>query len=132
MSENIRVHSIIGRFLEHERIFVFGEGSEEEFFLSSADWMPRNLDRRVEILAPISSESVRERIRRECVIPLELDNCRVYDMDSEGTYRRRRPEKGQAPVDAQLLAAAPRPVSPESESSQRPVAKVAAMHETPS
>ncbi len=75
---------------------------------------------------------MRERIRRECIVPLELDNSRVYDMDSEGTYKRRRPEKGQALVDAQLLAAAPRPVSPESETSPGPLVKVDALHESPS
>ena len=53
VSENIRVISIVGRFLEHERVFVFGPPGEEEFFLSSADWMPRNLHRRVEILFPV-------------------------------------------------------------------------------
>jgi polyphosphate kinase len=107
ISENIRVHSIIGRFLEHERVFVFGEGADEEFYLSSADWMPRNLDRRVEVLVPICSEAARERIRQECILPLQLDNCRVYAMQSDGTYCRRRPADGQTAVDAQVVAASP-------------------------
>jgi polyphosphate kinase len=104
VSENIRVQSLIGRFLEHERIFVFGPRGEEDFYLASADWMPRNLDRRVELMAPISSETVRERIRQECIAPLELDNSRVYEMDSEGSYRRRKRSLADQPVkDAQLL-----------------------------
>ncbi len=55
VSDNIRVFSILGRFLEHERVFVFGPPGEEEFFLSSADWMPRNLHRRVEMMFPVES-----------------------------------------------------------------------------
>jgi polyphosphate kinase len=104
VSDNIRVQSLIGRFLEHERAFVFGPKGEEDFYLSSADWMPRNLDRRVELMAPIASETVRERIRQECLAPLELDNSRVYEMDPEGVYRRRKRSPADQPVqDAQLL-----------------------------
>jgi polyphosphate kinase len=103
ISEHIRVRSLIGRFLEHERIFVFGPEGEEDFYFSSADWMPRNLDRRVELLAPILSEHVRERIRRECIQPLDIDNSRVYEMDARGVYRRRRPPAEQPAKDAQLL-----------------------------
>jgi len=104
VSERIRVQSLIGRFLEHERVFVFGAGSDEDFFLSSADWMPRNLDRRVEVLVPIASPAVRGRIRQECLAPLVADNCRLYQMNADGTYRRRRPSEEQLPVDAQLSA----------------------------
>jgi polyphosphate kinase len=96
------VRSLIGRFLEHERVFLFGPEGEEDFFLSSADWMPRNLDRRVEVLFPVTNEAVRNRIRHECLLPLELDNQRVYEMSADGTYQRRRPAEGQAPIDAQL------------------------------
>jgi polyphosphate kinase len=102
VSDRIRVYSLIGRFLEHERVFLFGPGGEEDFFLSSADWMPRNLDRRVEVLFPVASEAVRARIRNECLVPLELDNQRVYEMSADGTYQRRRPAEGQAPIDAQV------------------------------
>jgi polyphosphate kinase len=104
VSENISVRSMIGRFLEHERVFVFGPPGEDEYFLASADWMPRNLDRRVEILFPVSSESIRARIRRECIEPIELDNARVYEMQSDGSYVQRRPAEGEALRDAQLLA----------------------------
>jgi len=104
VSENIRVRSVIGRFLEHERVFVFGPPGEDEYFLASADWMPRNLDRRVEILFPVANESIRARIRRECIEPLELDNVLVYEMQSDGSYQRRVPRDGEAERDAQLLA----------------------------
>ncbi len=102
ISERIRVLSLLGRFLEHERVFLFGPEGEEEFFLSSADWMPRNLDRRVEVLFPVKSEAIRMRIRNECLLPLELDNLRVYEMAADGTYHRRVPGQQQLPIDAQL------------------------------
>jgi len=104
VSERIRVRSLIGRFLEHARVYVFGAEADEEFYISSADWMPRNLDRRVEVLAPIGCERVRARIREECMTTIEQDNCRVYEMDADGVYTRRRPAEGDSPSDAQLLA----------------------------
>jgi polyphosphate kinase len=102
VSDNIRVRSLVGRFLEHERVFLFGPEGEEDFFLSSADWMPRNLDRRVEVLFPVTSEHVRTRIRNECLLPLQVDNQRVYEMNADGIYQRRRPAEGQPAIDAQL------------------------------
>ena len=102
ISENIRVRSLIGRFLEHERVFMFGPPGEEELFLSSADWMPRNFDRRVEVIFPITNEVIRRQVVTECLTPIALDNCRVYELDSDGTYRRRQPLTGEACIDAQL------------------------------
>jgi polyphosphate kinase len=102
VSERIVVRSLLGRFLEHERVFLFGPEGEEDFFLSSADWMPRNLDRRVEVLFPVKSEAIRTRIRNECLVPLELDNLRAYEMSADGTYRRRVPGEHDLPSDAQL------------------------------
>jgi polyphosphate kinase len=104
VSENIRVFSLIGRFLEHERVYVFGPESEEEVFLSSADWMPRNLDRRVEVLFPVLDPQLRERIRREVREPLELDNSRVYEMRPDGQYQRRQPEDEASIRNGQLIA----------------------------
>jgi polyphosphate kinase len=101
VSENIRVLSIVGRFLEHERVFVFGVPGEEQFYLSSADWMPRNLHRRVEILFPVDAEPLREQIRQEVIEPALADNAFAYDMDAEGVYRRRTPPDGEAPRGAQ-------------------------------
>jgi polyphosphate kinase len=95
VSENIRVMSILGRFLEHERVIVFGPPGEEEFFLSSADWMPRNLHRRVELLFPVESEPLREQIRQEVIEPALADNGTAYDMDADGTYRRRATPEGE-------------------------------------
>jgi polyphosphate kinase len=102
VSENIRVMSILGRFLEHERVMVFGPPGEEEFFLSSADWMPRNLHRRVEIMFPVESAALREQIRQEVLEPGLTDNAHAYDMDADGTYARRVPADGTPPRGAQI------------------------------
>ncbi|HEY3667288.1 MAG TPA: polyphosphate kinase 1, partial [Polyangiaceae bacterium] len=102
VSERIVVRSLLGRFLEHERVFLFGPEGNEEFFLSSADWMPRNLDRRVEVLFPVTSEALQTRIRNECLVPLELDNMRAYEMLADGSYLRRVPTEHALPSDAQL------------------------------
>jgi polyphosphate kinase len=88
ISETIRVFSIVDRFLEHSRILVFGEGSKERVFLSSADWMPRNFERRVEVMFPIEAEDLRRRIVEE-IIPAYLnDNRRMRMLKSDGTYAR--------------------------------------------
>ena len=71
-------------------------------FLSSADWMPRNFDRRVEVIFPISNEVIRRQIVTECLTPIALDNSRVYEMESDGTYQRRRPLPDEPRIDAQL------------------------------
>jgi polyphosphate kinase len=104
ISENIRVYSLVGRFLEHERVYVFGPPEDAEYYLSSADWMPRNLDRRVEVLFPVSDERLRERVRKEVLEPFRADDCRVYEMDRDGNYRRRQPRHADAPVDGQVFA----------------------------
>jgi len=88
ISENIRVISIVGRFLEHERVFAFGPEGEEEFYLSSADWMPRNLYRRVEILFPVEDKALRERLRHEVLEPALDANRQAYRMDTSGVYTR--------------------------------------------
>lgn len=101
VSENIRVSSIIGRFLEHERVFVFGTPGEEEFFLSSADWMPRNLHRRVEVLFPIEAEVLRQQIRDEVIGPALADNSRAYDMKEDGQYVQRTNRNDAPAINAQ-------------------------------
>ena len=112
VSHNIRVHSIIGRFLEHERVFAFGPDGEDGFFLSSADWMPRNLDRRVEALFPVEADKLREQIRLEVIAPALADNSSAYQLDNTGAYVRRAPGPGQPPLGAQteiLARRLPRP-----------------------
>jgi polyphosphate kinase len=88
ISESIRVRSILGRFLEHPRLFVFGSEGHERFFLSSADWMPRNFYDRVEVLFPIDAERLREQLRREVIEPALRHDARAYELHSDGSYER--------------------------------------------
>jgi polyphosphate kinase len=87
VSENIRVRSIVGNFLEHARIFYFLNGGAEEFYMASADWMPRNLDKRVEILFPVESPVIREQVRHILQIQLE-DNVKAHILQPDGTYEK--------------------------------------------
>lgn len=91
LSENIEVRSLIGRFLEHSRIFYYFNDGREDLFLSSADWMPRNLDRRIEILFPIEDEKCRSRVLEVLIYQL-LDTDRARIMQPNGSYRRFRDE----------------------------------------
>jgi len=88
ISETIRVFSVVDRFLEHSRILVFGEGSKEQVFLSSADWMPRNFERRVEVMFPVEAEDLRRRIVEEIIPTYLSDNRRMRMLRSDGTYVR--------------------------------------------
>ena len=89
-SESIRVGSIIGRFLEHSRVYRFINGGQDEIYLGSADLMNRNLDRRVEILFPIEDERIKERIVREVMEPALTDTVKMRWLQSDGTYLRPR------------------------------------------
>jgi polyphosphate kinase len=88
ISENIRVRSIVDRFLEHSRILVFGEGAKQQVFLSSADWMPRNFDRRVEVMYPVEAEDLRWRIVEEIIPAYLQDNCRARVLLADGSYAK--------------------------------------------
>lgn len=107
VSETIRVTSIIGRFLEHSRVYYFLNCGEEEAYLGSADLMPRNLDRRVEVLFPVLDPALLRRLR-DVVLDIYLaDNVRARHMQADGTYLRAAPGPGEEPLDSQawLLAA---------------------------
>lgn len=96
MSEHITVVSVIDRFLEHTRIFAFANGGSDELYLSSADWMSRNLDRRVELMFPVLQESIRAAIRD--VLNLYFsDNMKSHYLQSDGTWMRRLPLKDETP-----------------------------------
>lgn len=87
LSTNIRVVSVLGRFLEHSRVFYFAADGEPEMYMSSADWMPRNLYSRVEIAVPIAKRLM-PRIKKECLDYYLQDNCFCWELGSDGTYKR--------------------------------------------
>jgi polyphosphate kinase len=101
LSENIRVRSIVGRFLEHSRIFYFRNKLQHDVYLSSADWMNRNLFRRVEIAFPVRSPALKKRVIREGLQVYLKDNVNTWELGSDGHYRRRKPRGSQAPYSAQ-------------------------------
>ncbi len=88
VSENIRVVSVIGRFLEHSRVYAFGPDGEEEVYLSSADWMPRNMFHRVEVAVPMLDDKLRLRVLEESIDGYFRDNCFAWELQSDGSYRR--------------------------------------------
>ncbi len=92
ISENIRVTSIVDRFLEHSRLYAFGLGDEASVFLSSADWMPRNFHRRVEVMFPIESPDLKQRILHEIIPIYQRDNTRIRVLKADGTYYRETPD----------------------------------------
>lgn len=118
VSDNIRVRSIVGRFLEHSRIYYFANGGEEEIYIGSADWMPRNLYERVEVLVPLRDEVLRERVHREILDAYLADNRKARILLPDASYirawqpvrgkRDRRPPTGPAAFNAQdfLIAVA--------------------------
>jgi polyphosphate kinase len=108
VSDHIRVRSIVGRFLEHSRIFYFANGGEEEVYLGSADWMPRNLYERVEVIFPVKDTLLRERIRQEILEAYLADNLKSRLLQKDGTYLRpwqiqgkRKPPTGDNAFNAQ-------------------------------
>jgi len=94
LSENIRVFSIVGRFLEHSRVFRFENGGDPEHFLGSADWMKRNLDGRVETILSVRDEDVQRQLD-EIFEVYARDNASAWDCDEDGVYRQRTPGKGE-------------------------------------
>lgn len=86
LSENIEVHSVVGRYLEHSRLFCFHNNGKEDVFISSADWMPRNLNERVELMIPIEYKPHKERIKKILSLYFK-DTVKAYAMNSDGTYR---------------------------------------------
>ena len=101
VSEHIHVTSIVGRFLEHSRIFYFRNGGQEEAFVGSADLMPRNLDRRVEILFPVQDPRLIRQLRDQILGVYLADNVKAREMQSDGTYRRVVLQPGSAALNSQ-------------------------------
>lgn len=105
VSENIRVVSLVGRFLEHSRVYYFHNNGEPEMYLGSADLMPRNLDYRVEVLAPVLQTEIRERIMREVLRAQLEDTANAWEECPDGSYYRLRPASGKPPFDTQARLA---------------------------
>jgi polyphosphate kinase len=106
LSDNVRVRSIVGRFLEHSRIFYFQNDGAEDVYLASADWMERNFFRRIELCFPVLDPALKRRVIREGLQPYLEDNLQAWGMNAEGAYERLRPRKGTKGRSAQdeLLA----------------------------
>ena len=102
LSENIRVRSIVGRFLEHSRVFNFLNEGANDVYLASADWMNRNLYRRIEIAFPVLDEKLKRRVIQEGLQPYLRDNQNSWELQPNGDYQRRKPRVGQQPFSAQL------------------------------
>ncbi|MDQ2889873.1 MAG: polyphosphate kinase 1 [Gemmatimonadota bacterium] len=92
-SDNIRVMSVVGRFLEHSRLFYFANDTESEYYIGSADWMTRNFDRRVEAIVPVDDVLLHEKLHSLLVTSLD-DNREAWDLASDGTYTQRKPKRG--------------------------------------
>jgi polyphosphate kinase len=108
ISENITVTSIVGRFLEHSRIFYFRNGGDEEVYIGSADLMPRNIDHRVEALAPVRDPVLVRRLRDDVLASYLKDNVKARQMDANGIYTRKKGPGGRSRVNVQELLIARR------------------------
>ena len=91
LSENIRVRSVVGRFLEHTRIVLFGNGGDPVVMLSSADWMERNFFRRIELCFPVNDKKLKRRVIDEGLSPYLADNAEAWEMDGDGVYAQKKP-----------------------------------------
>jgi len=101
VSDNIRVRSIVGRFLEHSRVWYFRNGGNDEIYLGSADLTPRNLNERVEVMARIDDAGVKQRIRAEILATYLADNVKARELTADGTYRRVGFHDGEARINSQ-------------------------------
>jgi polyphosphate kinase len=101
LSETIRVRSIVGRLLEHSRVFHFHNGGDDEVYIGSSDWMTRNLDRRVEVVAPVTDPHLRRYLKDVVLAAYLRDNAKARELRPDGSYVRVRPAPGEEPFDSQ-------------------------------
>ena len=101
LSETVRVRSIVGQFLEHSRIFYFANGGEEDVYIGSADWMTRNLDRRVEVVTPILDANLKRHLKNVLDTYFK-DNTKARMLTSEGSYEKVPLAPGEAAFNSQL------------------------------
>ena len=103
VSDNIKVTSVIGRFLEHSRVYYFRNGGDEEIYLGSADMMPRNLDRRVEVIFPLEDPEMIRHVKDQILATYLADNVKAREMKSDGTYVKKSPAHSSNPVNVQSV-----------------------------
>lgn len=103
LSETIRVRSVVGRFLEHSRAFYFVNGGDEEVYLGSADWMNRNFDRRVEVIAPVGDPQLRSYLKDVVIETYLRDNVKARELQPDGTYKRVSVGEGEERLNSQLF-----------------------------
>jgi polyphosphate kinase len=130
MSDNIRVRSLVGRFLEHSRVFYFENAGAQDVYLASADWMARNFFRRIELCFPIFDPALKKRVIREGLMPFLEDNTQAWVMNAEGNYERLRPRKGAKGHSAQeellaMLAIGAKPALPVVAAAPHPIPEAA-------
>ncbi|WP_273757632.1 RNA degradosome polyphosphate kinase [Bartonella sp. AU55XJBT] len=133
ISDNIRVKSIVGRFLEHSRIFCFGNGQDLPnenalVYLGSADMMPRNLDYRIEILVPVFNKMVRRKILLQIMLANLIDNQQSFDILKDGISKRITPQIGESPFNAQEYFMANTSFAGENESFESSISRLVALH----
>jgi polyphosphate kinase len=97
------VRSIVGRFLEHSRIFYFENAGEDEVYIGSADWMYRNLNRRVEIVCPVADPQLRAYLKAEVLDAYLRDNVNARELQPDGSYHRVHPAADEEPFDSQMF-----------------------------
>jgi polyphosphate kinase len=110
LSQNIRVRSVVGRFLEHSRAFFFRNGGAEDVYLASADWMDRNFFRRIELCFPVLDPALKRRVLREGLLPYLEDNCQAWEMRADGSYEPARRRGKRRAAQEELLASLASPV----------------------
>ena len=101
LSENITVRSIIGRFLEHSRVFYFANGGDDEVYIGSADWMSRNLNYRIEVVAPVSDPSLKHYLKDVMLAAYLRDNTKARELQPDGSYAKVSRQPGERPFNSQ-------------------------------
>jgi polyphosphate kinase len=102
LSETITVRSVVGRLLEHSRAYYFANGGEEELYTGSADWMSRNFDRRVEVIAPIYEPNLKTYLKEVVLATYQKDNVKARRLLPDGSYEHIKPAPGEEIVDSQM------------------------------
>lgn len=102
LSENIRVRSVVGRLLEHSRVYYFENGGEPEVYIGSSDWMPRNLDRRVEVITPVEVQKLKRYLIDDYLMAYLTDTAKAYELGPNGIYHRINPKPGDDAFNSQL------------------------------